>query len=181
MAWTINEKTQFAQVLLMLGEMMNEPVSELRTEMYHRLLEDLPFDAVRSAAHQYAMSARFFPKPADLRDIALGNVEEQAELAWACVQREVRRVGWMGKPQWPDEQTERAALQLYGGWQALCENLPAAGPEMLGTAKLFKSYFCAAGRQDARTLPPSRDEARQALADLKGQLETRNLPTKGLD
>lgn len=179
MTWTKADERQFAELLFTLGEVMNEPVSPVRAEMYCRLLEDLPFADVRHAVHQYALSARFFPKPADLRDIALGNVDERADLAFAYVQREVRRVGWMGKPSWPDAETERAAMQLYGGWQRLCELLPASGPEMLGTAKLFKAYFTAAAHQDRMQLP-SKEEAKQILGDLKTQLEQRKLPTKGL-
>lgn len=184
MAWTLKEKTQFAQLLVALGETMNEPVSELRTEMYHALLDDLPFDTVRVAAHQYALRGRFFPKPADLREIVLGTPEDQAEIAWAYVRREVRRVGWIGTPNWPDEATRRAAMELFGGWRALCENLAESGPEMLGTAKLFKSSFAALARRDAGqavALPPSREEAQARLADLKTELEQRALPTKGLD
>jgi hypothetical protein len=98
------------------------------------------------------------------------------------MQRLVRDYGWVTAPPleaWPDEATRRAALELYGGWVALCENLPAAGPEMLGTAKLFKAGYAAYARRDDRAvaLPPSREEARARLHGLKAKLAARGLPT----
>jgi hypothetical protein len=182
MTWTKKQELDFAELLFSIAQMYDRNITKRGVELYCRLVEDLPFEAVRSAMHQHITTSKFWPLPADIRVIALGNVEEQAELAWAHVRREVRRVGWMGKPEWPDEQTERAAMQLYGGWQALCENLPASGPEMLGTAKLFKAYFVSASRQHKRdVLQATQADAKRVLEDLKTELEKRNLPTKGLD
>ena len=66
--------------------------------------------------------------------MVLGPVEDQADLAWAHVLREVRRVGWNGTLSWPDAATERAALKSYGGgWRTLCEHLPAQGPNCWGS------------------------------------------------
>lgn len=180
--WTKREEKQFASLLFAMGEAFNESVSPPRAELYFRALEDLPFASVSGAAREHLKASRFFPKPADLRELVLGKVEDQAEIAWAYLRREVRRVGWMGTPSWPDEATRRAALELFGGWRALCENLPESGPEMLGTAKVFKSSFAAFARREAgpAALPPSREDAQARLAELKTELEARGLPAKGL-
>jgi hypothetical protein len=79
-----------------------------------------------------------------------------------------------------DRATERAALELFGGWRALCERLPGEGPELLGIAKNFKAAYGAYVRRDQRMLerlPPSRDEARAALENVKAELQKRGLPT----
>ena len=177
--WSKQQGTEFGVMLLAMGEAFNEPVSEVRAEVFCRALEDLPFEAVKEAAQVHIRTSPFFPKPADLRQLVLGNVEDQAEFAWQHVLREVRRVGWVGKPSWPDDVTERAALGLFGGsWRALCENLPAGGPELLGYRKQFCSIFGATARQAlAGELGPSRNEARAALEDLKKQLAARGLST----
>jgi hypothetical protein len=178
------DRQRFAELVLGLGETYGEPVSDARMEIYWRALEDLSFAAVQRAANVHARTSKFFPRPAELREAVEGPIEDQAELGWAAVQSIVRRYGYWANPedvQWPDEITKHAAMKLYGGWRALCEHLPASGPEMLGTAKLFKAHYAAVSRQAQReALPPSREEARNVLADLKAKLDARGLPSVGL-
>lgn len=177
--WTKAQSRAFGLQLVALGEVFNEPVSAARLELFLRLVEDLPYDALRQAVVSHGRTATFFPKPAELRQIVLGQIEDQAELAWTALLREVRRVGWLGTPRWPDVATEAAALGLFGGsWRALCEHLPAGGPELLGFRKQFVALYGATARQArAAALPPSRDEAKAALADLKTELQARGLKT----
>lgn len=181
---TEQDREAFALLMLGIGETYGEPVSEARMEIYFRALSDLSLEQLQAAATIHANSSRFFPKPVELREAIQGNVEDRADVAWAAVQSLVRRHGYYANPadiKWPDEQTKDAALRLYGGWSALCENLPNSGPEMLGTAKLFKAHFAAAARQAAiGALPPSREEARKVLSGLKDELQKRGLPTGAL-
>ena len=180
---TNQDRAAFGRMMFALGDTFHEPVTELRVEAYFDALRDLPIADVLVAGRAAIRDARFFPRPIELREHLDGKVEDQAELAWVAVQREVRRVGYTGTPTWPDEATRRAAMELYGGWTALCECLPATGPEMLGTAKLFKAIFAAHARRDVReqiALPPSRDEATQRLHGLKLELVERGLPAGDL-
>ena len=171
-----------------IGETYGEPVSSARMEIYFRALEDFPIAAIRLAATAHVKHAKFFPRPAELREAIAGSVDDRAEAAWTTVTSLVRRYGYTGidgkgkAPAFPDEATRRAALELYGGWGNLCANLPATGPELLGTAKLFKASFSAYARRDQvqPLLPPSRDEARQCLHDVKVALVERGLPTGNL-
>jgi len=178
MSWTDDEVAAFGMLLLAMGEVFNEPVSPMRAELFCRACEDVPFAAMQQAANAHIRTATFFPKPAELRAFVLGRPDDQAELAWQHVLREVKRVGYIGKPTWPDAATEKAALGLFGGgWRTLCEHLPGSGPELLGFRKSFVAVFGAAARQAAAgELPPSRSEAKAVLADLKSQLAARGLP-----
>lgn len=175
------DRPAFAVLLYGLGEVYNESVSEDRAELYFIALEDLTLEQVRVAAKQFLKGKghQFFPKPADLIEAALGNVDDQAETAWQHVLREIRRVGWVGTPSWPDAATERAALGLFGGgWRTLCEHLPAQGPELLGYRKQFIAGYGAAARAAQQgLLPPSQREAAKALSDLQRALAARGLPT----
>jgi hypothetical protein len=179
MSWTKAQEHDFVLVLFAMGELFNEPVSALRAEMFCRAVEDLPFEAIALAAQAHVKAKTFFPKPAELRQGVEGNLEDRAELAWQFVLREIKRVGWTGTPAWPDAETARAALGLYGGtWRTLCENLPAAGPELLGYRKQFVASFGAAARQAAvGALPMGREEATAALEELRRALVKRSLPT----
>jgi hypothetical protein len=167
MSWTSKQQREFGVMLLAMGELFDTPVSPIRAEMFCGAVEDLPFAAVRDAAAAYIRTSTFFPKPADLRRLVEGDVEDEAELAWQYVLREVRRVGYLGAPVWPSEVAQRAAEGLFGSWRALCERLPAEGPELLGFRKQFVALFGATRRRSlAGELGPGRAEATALLEDV---------------
>lgn len=180
-------------LMLGLGETFGEPVSDARMEIYFAALADLDLDVVRVAVSSVVRGSTFFPRPAEIRNAAAGNVEDRAEVAWSAVVNLVRRVGYPGvdgrgtAPPFPDEATKRAALELFGGWVALCEQLPGVGsPAFIGTAKQFRALYGAYARRDA-ALPPGETgheltagAACAALVDLKAQLQQRGLPTGAL-
>lgn len=184
------DRQAFAELMLGLGETFGEPVSDARMEIYFAALADLELADVRVAATAAVRGSSFFPRPAEIRELIAGKAEDRAEFAWLALVKIVRGFGYYREPErsdWPDEQLRRAALELFGGWKSLCAQLPAAGtPEFLGTAKQFKSLYAAAARREA-CLPPletgrelSAGEASTALANLKGQLQKRGLPTGAL-
>jgi hypothetical protein len=181
------------ELMVGLGETFNEPVSDARMEIYFAALADLDIETVRAAANAHGRGSRFFPKPVEIRELVAGNVEDRAEVAWNAVVNLVRRVGYPGAdgrgkaPEFPDDATRRAALELFGGWVALCEQLPGAGsPAFIGTAKQFRALYGAYARREA-ALPPgergrelSHGESVAALRLVKTELEKRGLPAKGL-
>jgi len=180
MSWTEKQERAFIEMLMALGEVFNEPVSVVRGEMFMRLVEDLLFAPVMAAAVQLGRRATFFPKPGEIRALVEGKVEDQAELAWTHLLCEVARVGYIGTPTWPDETTQRAAEGLFGSWRALCERLPAGGPELLGFRKQFLALYGATARKAiAGELGPGRAEARGVLEGLQGELKKRGLPYEG--
>lgn len=177
------DRPRFAELMLGIGEVYGEPVSEIRMELYFSALEHLSLDAVRAAANAHVRTNKFFPKPAELLEAVHGSDEDRADLAWVEMLREVRRAGYIGTPQFTDPVARRAAMELYGGWTALCERLPASGPEQLGVAKLFKATYVAYSRRDVRALlteAPTKEEARLRLVSLKDELTKRGLPAHGL-
>src|SRR5262245_39174582 len=118
MPWTKTETQAFGVLLYAIGELYNDPVSTARAELYCGALEDLPFADVKLATERALKTAKFFPKPAELRELVEGRVEDDAELAWLALQREIRRVGYLGTPRL-DARVLRAAEGLFGGWRAL--------------------------------------------------------------
>lgn len=186
---TDQDRQDFAELMLGLGETYAEPVSPARMEIYFAALADLEIGDVRAAATAHVRAVKFFPRPAELREAVLGSTDDRAALAWNAVLQLIRRVGYPGTdgkgkaPEFPDRATERAAVELYGSWPALCERLPGEGPELLGIAKNFKAAYSAYVRRDQRTLeelPPTREEARARLRDVKAELVKRGLPTGAL-
>jgi hypothetical protein len=182
-----SDRIVFAKALFVLGETFNEPVSETRAEAYFTALADLPIGDVITATRRVVAEGRFFPRPVELREMVEGRLDDRAELAWSTVLRLVRRYGYPGidgrggAPEFPDEASKRAALELYGGWVALCEKLPGEGPELLGIAKNFRAAFTAYTRRDVPVGESGGElSAGEALSHLKAQLTTRGLPTGSL-
>lgn len=178
------DRGDFATLMLGIGETYGEPVSDARMEIYFAALEDLDLCAIRAAANIHVRLQKFFPRPAELREAVTGSAEDRADLAWPTVARIVRAFGYYNPPPddaWHDEATRRAALELFGGWQALCSSLPAEGPEMLGVAKLFKATYRAYANEAQRGgRELTAGEARAALSNVKVNLQKRGLPTHGL-
>ncbi len=140
---TESDKPRLARVLAVLAETFNETVSEIRAEGYLMGLVDLSIEQVEAAAKAALKSSKFFPRPAELRELAVGSVEDHAEAAWSKLLGEVRRVGAYGAPKLPDECRD-VMVRLWGTWGHLCATLPCEGPELLGWAKRFKAIYASA-------------------------------------
>lgn len=148
------DRQGFALLMLGLGETYSEPVSDARMEIYFAALNDLGLEEIRVAAYAHVRSQKFFPRPSELRDAIVGNTEDRAELAWVQLLVLVRNHGYLDPPAaWQDPALRRAAMELYGGWSALCQNLPCEGAGFTAAAKQFKSTYAAYVRRDQATLP----------------------------
>lgn len=140
---------RFATALGVLGDVFNEPVTDIRTEAYFAALEDLDGEAVLKAMHDCTRESKFFPRPAEIRERVKGKSEDRAELAWGALLKEIRRVGYMGWPTLP-EPTMDAIKAVWGNWRHLCETLPGEGPELLGWRKAFVAAYGAEERESER-------------------------------
>jgi hypothetical protein len=173
---TALDRDAFVQVMLALGETFNEPISEIRIVAYFDALNDLPLDQVVDGARSVMRTARFFPRPVDVREAVLGNPEERADVLWGHVIQQVHRVGYMGvqriehtdtgirvthhPPTFEDPLVIDTIERLWGSWRQMCETLPAGGGELVGWIKQFKQvYVVLATRQ--RREAPMREAVRQ--------------------
>jgi len=137
---TVDDRPRLARILAVLGETFNEPVSDIRAEGYLMGLNDLSIEQVEQGARRALKESKFFPRPAEIRALAIGTADDAAEMAWLEILTEVRRVGLYGTPQLSAE-AALAARQVWGGWKELCTTLPGDGPELLGWAKRFKAAY----------------------------------------
>jgi hypothetical protein len=147
---TNSDRARFAEALHALGETFNEPVSTIRAEGYFDALSDLELRQLEGAVRLALRTCTFFPKPVELRALVTGTTEERADTAWGEVMKEIRAVGYMGRPKFSDPATFAAIDALWGGWQHLCETLPGEGPELVGWIKQFKQTFQTLSRRDER-------------------------------
>lgn len=112
--------------------------------VYHKVLEDIPFEVLEAAALEHIANSQWFPKPSELRQKAMSYSIPQIPSAlegWGEVQAEIRRVGYMGRPQFANPVTARCVESL--GWKYLClsEDL------MADRAHFLKAYDQVSSRE----------------------------------
>lgn len=124
------DKNSFHELMLGAGEIYGKEITKPLLRIYFNALEDLTMEQVTHAFSAHIKSTdqagTFFPKPADLIRQITGSVKEQqqlvedrAEMAWACIEREISRIGSHGTLELEDRQAI-AAVKAIGGWRALC-------------------------------------------------------------
>jgi len=140
-------------------------------QVYAQLLKDIPDDVLIAAVQQHAANSKWFPKIAELREVAQ-DIQARAagvltsEESWLAVREAVRQFGWYGEPIDPengggwrvptmlDEMTKRA-IEGLGGWKMLCQsdNAPADRAHYL---KIYGSLLHR-HQSDAAMLPQVKD------------------------
>lgn len=124
------DKAAFRDMMMAAGEVYGREITKPLLQMYFAALSQCGIDQVQGAmmAHmQNPDSGQFFPKPADLIRQLSGTskqqeaaIEDKASMAWACIERDIRRIGSYGTLKMDDKQA-LAAVKAIGGWQSLCQ------------------------------------------------------------
>lgn len=116
----IADNVEFRNRLVVLAELFDIKLAATRQALYFEALRDLPFPAVATALNQAAKSCTFFPRPAELRAFALGDLEDTVEGAWMALRKAMRRVGGYASLVCPDAALGETVLALWGSWDAAC-------------------------------------------------------------
>lgn len=124
------DKATFRDMMMAAGEVYGREITKPLLQMHFAALAHASIEQVQSAmmAHmQNPDSGQFFPKPADLIKQMTGTtkqkeevIEDRASIAWACIERDIRRIGSYGTLKIEDKQA-MAAVKAMGGWQSICQ------------------------------------------------------------
>src|SRR5690242_13414167 len=90
-----NEAADFILRLTALSELFNVKLSEAAQVLYFEALSDLEMPALIDALGQAAKRCKFMPKPVELRELAIGNIDDAAALAWNSWKEAARKGGSM--------------------------------------------------------------------------------------
>lgn len=115
----IADNVEFRNRLIVLADLFDVKLSPQRQALYFEALRDLAFDAVANAFGQAAKTCKFFPKPVELRSLAVGDVEDQAETAWMDLKRAMGRVGSYSSLI-TDATLGEAIRAVFGSWPEAC-------------------------------------------------------------
>lgn len=124
------DKRAFFDLMMAAGEVYGREVTQPMAAIYFSALANVSIEQVQEAmmAHmQNPDSGQFFPKPADLIKQMTGTtkqqdaaIEDRAAVAWACIERDIRRIGSYGTLKLDDKQA-LATVKAMGGWQSICQ------------------------------------------------------------
>jgi hypothetical protein len=84
-AQTHPDRATVARMIAALAEVFGEALTEVRLEGYLAALADVPTDALRAGLQRAMKTARFFPRPAELRSAVDAALAAQRNLAGRVV------------------------------------------------------------------------------------------------
>ena len=155
------DKRAFFDLMMAAGEVYGREVTQPMAAIYFSALENASIEQVQEAmmAHmQNPDSGQFFPKPADLIKQMTGTtkqqdaaIEDRAAIAWACIERDIRRIGSYGTLKLDDKQA-LATVKAMGGWQSICQTETS---KMEWKRKEFIRMYEAFERTPLEALPSS--------------------------
>lgn len=155
------DKSAFRDMMMAAGEVYGREITKPLLQMYFAALAQVGVEQVQAAmmAHmQNPDSGQFFPKPADLIKQMTGTtkqqdaaIEDRAAVAWACIERDIRRIGSYGTLKLDDKQA-LATVKAMGGWQSICQT---EASKMEWKRKEFIRMYEAFERTPLEALPSS--------------------------
>lgn len=110
----------FSARLIELGEVFDASLSEAKQVLYFEALRDLALEDVLAALVAAVRTSTFMPRPAELRTIACGDAEDQAETAWMLLHEAMRRIGAYASIATVDAALGETIVALFGGWPEAC-------------------------------------------------------------
>lgn len=134
------DKKQFAGLLGALGEIFGQEVSKPKLKLYFAALRDLTIEQIERATEQIAGSAKFFPRPVEIREAVEGSIQDRAAVAWQTFLGLCERSGY------PSLQIAdgalRFAIEEMGGYREAVAKVNGASPEMARAyQKSFEQFY----------------------------------------
>lgn len=138
----------FETVMKQLCVLFDKHCTADLTEIYFFALQDLSIDQFRQAAMKLANSAKFFPKPVEIRDAICGTSNDRASKAWDLFVTAVRMGGSWKSVYSADGALLHTVQIVYGSWLKACEMLPAVADPMFSAHRkqFIASYATAPAR-----------------------------------
>jgi hypothetical protein len=115
----MKNEIKFKEYMATLCELHDRTMSKLLTDLYWKVLEPFTNEQCEEAFKEIIYSNKFFPKPADFREVLLGKKSNKATEAWLEVLNAVARIGNYQSIKF-DDSAIHSVIQAMGGWPQLC-------------------------------------------------------------
>lgn len=163
---------RFGHAMTMTAEAYGIQFTPQRVAIYFEDLRDLEIDDVVRALGERRRASEFFPTIASLRAAVLGDVKDQATLAWDRYVAAVRHIGSYESVDFGDP-VMHATIVALGGWAGQALRLPDPTGEGAESFGYQRHEFIERYRAYSRHLPG------RAPAYLPGIFEITNNETRG--
>jgi hypothetical protein len=110
------DRERFAAAITITSEVLGADLSPAKVEGYFQALQDLPIEGVLAGLAEARRSSRFFPKPAEIRELSVGADEGRAAIAWATAMKLARRAR-LGQRVDLGDAAAHTAIEMLGGWR----------------------------------------------------------------
>lgn len=117
---TDSDRLKFAAYLAGMAEVLNAELSEIKITLYFEALKDLDLEDINRACSYLIQTSKFFPKPAEIREVIHGNAEDRAMIALQQVKQAIAEYGTYKSVSFGDKKIH-AVVKALGGWVALGE------------------------------------------------------------
>ena len=146
-------RTAFDEILTGLAAVYDKPLTDPLINAYWRALDDLSIEELAQAADRAIRSCRFFPKPAELRELIQGTPDDQAQNAWLRFWRAAERIGAYASVKFEDTGLCEAILRTFGSWPEACRATACLSDEMIrAKQKEFAANYRLVSRYSAMRL-----------------------------
>ncbi len=144
---TDDDKVSFSDGLTALGVAFDKPIDTAMRQVYWQFLKDMSLEEFQTAVSLAGRRLKFFPKPAELRELAEGPKRITAAMQWANVRKVMDKLDIYGSPDFGP--LVNAVIHALGGWKVLCEK---TNPELGWYQKDFERLYADFSAKDLGTL-----------------------------
>ncbi len=135
-----SDKARFGLLLAMLGETFDKEINQSRLEAYWLGLSDLTLEQMKSATQAALRHCKFFPSPAELRQLAgVGTGDDAAFKAFAVVLKAIDRLGPWKHVDFSDRFIN-ATIRNLGGWPTFIARFNCGESEKWARQEFCKAY-----------------------------------------
>lgn len=126
----MNDLQRLNNLLGQLSVNYRREITEADAANFKLMLNRWGVDVLEAAIHAHMFDpddGKYFPNIANIAKHAEGTakqnaaaIEDRAAMAWACIERDIRRIGSYGTLKLEDKQA-LATIKAMGGWQSICQ------------------------------------------------------------
>jgi hypothetical protein len=119
------DRIKFSELMMGLGEMYGQQITEFMTEMYYNTLMGYEYEELEQAVNRVVRIHKYhtLPKPAEIIECLEGSQDDKSLVAWLDVKKAIEKGGYYASIQFADPIIPQCINDL-GGWMEFC-SLPA--------------------------------------------------------
>ena len=154
---TNKDAERFGKLMMSLAEVFGGQVSKFKIKLYFEALKELSIDELEGACFKAIQELKWFPKPAEIRNLLLGDPETRAMLAWDTVLKALRTHGYYDSIRFADRLITACIKDMAGpeGWPGWSTSITRRNDDFIARdfQKRYRAYLLHPPRDAPEYLP----------------------------